>query len=349
MIEDHGCRIEMSLPCCPHQPRHIPGAPPIHVGPLRQQIFGGIRPSEPAGKLERRPEFGLRYGAAFNELPRQVEHAQAGGHRDGLHLGAETHQGGCRLGISELEGQTYRRAVPVDSIHFGTRLDEYLDQFGRDAAIVWMNTRHQRQHGRVSGLSEPAQGLHLGAGIQQKPRDLRCIGGRPLAKVLHTVGGQVIQQRRPMFTAGARMRQRRIPDQERLEFREIPVDHRIGRDLELRPFISLARVPFDEAAKCVPTLEAVGPRNEKLRVDKPEFPATLSRLLLHFTCAFFNFADGPFVAAPHKIRQVGSGDTDKLVQPLAAPLLYSVCSLGSGYLNEFFRPFHVICEIGTCR
>ena len=69
VIEDHGHGVEMSLARGPHQTRHIPGATPIHVRPLCQQVFGDIRPAEPAGKLERRPEFGLRCATVFDEFP----------------------------------------------------------------------------------------------------------------------------------------------------------------------------------------------------------------------------------------------------------------------------------------
>ncbi len=78
------------------------------------------------------------------------------------------------------------------------------------------------------------------APASSRRRDLGRIGGRPLAKVFHAVGGEVIQQRRLVHSTGVGVRQRRFPPQERLEFREIPVDHRIGRDLELSPFGSLA-------------------------------------------------------------------------------------------------------------
>ncbi len=101
--------------------------------------------------------------------------------------------------------------------------------------------------------------------------------------------------------------------------------------------------------KRVPTLETVGPRNEKLRVGKRKPAATLACLRGHLTGALFDFSDGALIAALYKFRQVGSGETDNLVKTLVAPIVYGVGFLGSGYLNEFFRPFHVICEIGTCR
>ena len=102
------------------------------------------------------------------------------------------------LDIRILRARRTGAPSPLTPSTFGTRIDEYLDQVGRDAPKVWMNARHQRQHWRISRFARPAQGVHLGAGTKQKPRDLRRVGGRPLPKVLNAVRGEVIHQGRPV-------------------------------------------------------------------------------------------------------------------------------------------------------
>src|SRR5581483_8539811 len=130
--------------------------------------------------------------------------------------------------------------------------------------------RYQSQRGSAPAVISIV-GVYLCAGTQQDTGDFHGLLGRLLAKILNAVGADVVKQRRLMRARRARSDQTRIFAQQPREGRNITLDNRIRRGLEVGDGRILPDNRLDVLLELRPAFKRVLARDYKLRAGQRYF------------------------------------------------------------------------------